>query len=195
AAPDRADRVGGYLAGRLREAAKRAPAIKAVRGKGLLLALDLDRPAGGVVGGCREQGLLVLTAGDTILRLTPPLVLEEPDVDRGVEVIERGLSRSASGDTSCPAPTPRRATSQTCSRSPPRGRSASGPAATPRRWPVGRWPWSSKSPPSAPASPSRSAWPSWAAPRSTWPPRTSASAAGSRWPTWAGTWAAGSTGS
>jgi len=92
--PEHADRVGGYLAERLREAAKRVPAIKAVRGKGLLLGLDLDRPAGGVVSGCRDQGLLVLTAGDTILRMTPPLVVEEPDVDRAVEIVERVLGRS-----------------------------------------------------------------------------------------------------
>jgi acetylornithine/N-succinyldiaminopimelate aminotransferase len=92
--PEHAGRIGGYLLDRLREAAQRVPAIKTIRGKGLLVGLDLDRPAGGVVSGCRDQGLLVLTAGDTILRLTPPLVVEEPDVDRAVEIIARVLGRS-----------------------------------------------------------------------------------------------------
>jgi len=93
--PEHADRVGGYLVDRLREAARRVPAIKTVRGKGLLVGLDLDRAAGAVVSACRDRGLLVLTAGDTVLRLTPPLVVEEPDVDRAVTIIGEVLSRSA----------------------------------------------------------------------------------------------------
>ncbi|HEV8675664.1 MAG TPA: acetylornithine transaminase [Methylomirabilota bacterium] len=92
--PERAERVGGYLMDRLRTAAKRVSAIKAVRGKGLLVGLDLDRPAGGVVTACREAGLLVLTSGDAILRLTPPLIVDEADVDRAVEIIERVLARN-----------------------------------------------------------------------------------------------------
>jgi acetylornithine/N-succinyldiaminopimelate aminotransferase len=92
--PERAERVGGYLFERLRAAAKRAPAIKAVRGKGLLVGIDLDRPAASVVTACRDAGLLVLTAGDTILRLTPPLIVGEADVDRAVEIIERVLTRA-----------------------------------------------------------------------------------------------------
>lgn len=92
--PERADRVGTYLIGRLRAAAERLPAIKAVRGKGLLVGIDLDQPAQNVVAACREAGLLVLTAGDTVLRLTPPLVVEEADVDRALEIIEKVLAGS-----------------------------------------------------------------------------------------------------
>ena len=93
--PEHADRMGGYLLDRLREAAPRVPAIQAVRGKGLLVGLDLDRPAGDVVTACRDQGLLVLVAGDRVLRLTPPLIVGEQDVDRAVEIIERVLGRTA----------------------------------------------------------------------------------------------------
>ena len=93
--PEHADRMGGYLLDRLREAAPRVPAIQAVRGKGLLVGLDLDRPAGDVVTACRDQGLLVLVAGDRVLRLTPPLIVGEHDVDRAVEIIERVLGRTA----------------------------------------------------------------------------------------------------
>jgi predicted acetylornithine/succinylornithine family transaminase len=89
---DRADRVGGYLQGRLRELAKRVPAIREVRGKGLLIGIELDRAAGPVVGACRERGLLVLTAGDQILRMTPPLIIDEADVDRAVAAVEAALT-------------------------------------------------------------------------------------------------------
>jgi acetylornithine aminotransferase/acetylornithine/N-succinyldiaminopimelate aminotransferase len=91
---DRAERVGGHLFGRLRALAGRSGAVREVRGKGLLVGIELDRPAGPVVDGCRERGLLVLTAGEKILRMTPPLVIDEADVDRAVaivgDVLERG---------------------------------------------------------------------------------------------------------
>jgi acetylornithine aminotransferase/acetylornithine/N-succinyldiaminopimelate aminotransferase len=93
--PEHADRVGGHLFERLRALAHRTPAIKVVRGKGLLVGLELDRPAGPVVTACREQGLLVLTAGDTVLRMTPPLVVQEADVDRAVDIVAGVLGRSA----------------------------------------------------------------------------------------------------
>ncbi len=92
--PARAERMGNYLMGRLREIASRRPAVRAVRGKGLLVALELDRPAAPLVAACREQGLLVLTAGEQVLRLTPPLIVDEVALDRAVEVLE-GVLRQA----------------------------------------------------------------------------------------------------
>jgi acetylornithine/succinyldiaminopimelate/putrescine aminotransferase len=92
---DRADRVGTYLLDGLRALAARRPAIKAVRGKGFLVGFDLDRPAGDVVAACRDQGLLVLTAGDRTLRMTPPLIVEEADVDRALEIVGRVLGGAA----------------------------------------------------------------------------------------------------
>jgi predicted acetylornithine/succinylornithine family transaminase len=91
--PERAGRVGRYLADRLRAIGRNA--VRAVRGRGLLIGVDLDRPAGPVVDACREQGLLVLTAGDRVLRLAPPLIAGEDDCDRALAVIERALTRPA----------------------------------------------------------------------------------------------------
>jgi acetylornithine aminotransferase/acetylornithine/N-succinyldiaminopimelate aminotransferase len=93
--PERAGRIGTHLIGRLRSLAASVPAIREVRGKGLLIGMDLDRPAGPVVDACREQGLLVLTAGDRVLRLAPPLIAGEDDCDRALAVIERALTRPA----------------------------------------------------------------------------------------------------
>ena len=94
--PERADRVGAYLVERLRGLAHRVPGIKEVRGKGLLLGIELDRPAAPLVTACRDGGLLVLTAGDTVLRMTPPLVIDEADVDRAVGIVE-GVLRGGQG--------------------------------------------------------------------------------------------------
>ena len=70
---------------------KHPDTVKEVRGLGLLAAMDLVPPVGELVNACRERGLLVLTAGDNALRLAPPLIVADADIDRGVEIIDRAL--------------------------------------------------------------------------------------------------------
>jgi acetylornithine aminotransferase len=67
------------------------PAVRAVRGRGLLLGAELDRPVGPVVDACREQGLLVLSAGPDVLRLTPPLIVTAAEVAQALATIESVL--------------------------------------------------------------------------------------------------------
>jgi acetylornithine/succinyldiaminopimelate/putrescine aminotransferase len=74
---------GARLAAGLSELA----GVREVRGRGLLLGARLDRPAGEVVDACRERGLLVLSAGPDVLRLTPPLVVAEDEVDAALDVL------------------------------------------------------------------------------------------------------------
>ena len=68
------------------------PGIREVRGRGLLLGAELDRPAGPVVDACRERGVLVLSAGPNVLRLTPPLVLSEAEAAEGLDAIGAALA-------------------------------------------------------------------------------------------------------
>ena len=63
------------------------PAVRAVRGRGLLVGAQLDRPVGPLVDACRDEGLLVLSAGADVLRLTPPLVVGADDVTKALETI------------------------------------------------------------------------------------------------------------
>jgi predicted acetylornithine/succinylornithine family transaminase len=63
-----------------------------VRGRGLLLGAVLDRPAAAVVDACRERGLLVLTAGESVLRLAPPLVASREHVHEAGEILEAALA-------------------------------------------------------------------------------------------------------
>jgi acetylornithine/N-succinyldiaminopimelate aminotransferase len=63
-----------------------------VRGRGLLLAFDVDRPAAEVVAGCLERGLLVSTAGEKTVRLTPPLTVTADLVDRALSTLEEVLA-------------------------------------------------------------------------------------------------------
>jgi predicted acetylornithine/succinylornithine family transaminase len=68
------------------------PGVLEARGCGLLLGAVLDRPVGPVVDACRERGLLVLSAGPDVLRLTPPLVVSAAEVDEALSVITATLS-------------------------------------------------------------------------------------------------------
>ena len=63
-----------------------------VRGKGLLLGAELDRPAAGVVAAAREAGLLVLSAGENVLRLTPPLTIGEPEIAAALAALGEALA-------------------------------------------------------------------------------------------------------
>ncbi|MGH3130402.1 MAG: aspartate aminotransferase family protein [Gaiellaceae bacterium] len=68
------------------------PGVTSVRGAGLLLGAELERPAGEVVEECRAGGLLVLSAGERVLRLTPPLTVAEDEIDLALGVLEGVLS-------------------------------------------------------------------------------------------------------
>ncbi|MEX0675018.1 MAG: acetylornithine/succinylornithine family transaminase [Gaiellaceae bacterium] len=63
-----------------------------VRGRGLLLGLELDRPAAAVVDACRERGVLVGSAGERVLRLTPPLTIPEAELAHGLHILEEVLA-------------------------------------------------------------------------------------------------------
>jgi acetylornithine/N-succinyldiaminopimelate aminotransferase len=63
----------------------------AVRGRGLLLGLDVDQPAGEVVSECLERGLVICTAGERTLRLTPPLTIDTDELAHGLQILEEVL--------------------------------------------------------------------------------------------------------
>ena len=68
------------------------PGVTEVRGRGLMLGAALDRPAGPVVTAALEAGVLVGTAGDTVLRLTPPLTIIGGELDAGLARLEEVLT-------------------------------------------------------------------------------------------------------
>jgi acetylornithine/N-succinyldiaminopimelate aminotransferase len=68
------------------------PGVVEVRGRGLMLGAELDRPAGPVVAAALEAGLLVGTAGDTVLRLTPPLTISAWEIATGLTKLEEVLT-------------------------------------------------------------------------------------------------------
>lgn len=62
--------------------------IKEVRGKGLLIGLDVTVSPGEIVKQAMEKGVILLTAGKSVIRLAPPLIIEEEHVDKCVSVLD-----------------------------------------------------------------------------------------------------------
>jgi acetylornithine aminotransferase len=51
--------------------------VREVRGRGLMIGIDLRTPAGPLIAEAQRRGVLVLGAGRTVIRLLPPLVIDE----------------------------------------------------------------------------------------------------------------------
>lgn len=65
--------------------------VREVRGRGLLLGAAVASPASEVVTACRDLGLLVLTAGEDVVRLAPPLTIDSRDVEEALEILGSAL--------------------------------------------------------------------------------------------------------
>ncbi|MDE2580288.1 MAG: aspartate aminotransferase family protein [Rhodospirillales bacterium] len=63
------------------------------RGMGLLLGMKCAVPQAEVQAACAAEGLLAITAGDNVLRLAPPLVVSDSDIDAAVEMLDRAARR------------------------------------------------------------------------------------------------------
>jgi acetylornithine aminotransferase len=74
---ENAERVGGILLAGLREALVEQPGVVQVRGQGLMIGVELDRPCGDLVNRALAAGLLINVTMDKVIRLLPPLVINE----------------------------------------------------------------------------------------------------------------------
>ena len=90
---ERARVAGSYLEARLHEMVRRLGPEKVVevRGLGLLWGVELPVPAAATIGRCRELGMLVNAAGERVVRLAPPLVVEHVQIDEAVAILEQAI--------------------------------------------------------------------------------------------------------
>ena len=84
--------AGRRMEAGLRAIAARQPAIKDVRGAGLMWGIELDRPAAGVVQAALELGLLVNRTSDTVVRLLPAYIITEREIDEALPLLERAIA-------------------------------------------------------------------------------------------------------
>ncbi|WEW57183.1 acetylornithine aminotransferase [Emydomyces testavorans] len=84
-------RSGVFIAGLKSLREKYPDAISEIRGRGLILGVQLSEKfssrVGDIVSGARERGLLVITAGEGCLRFVPPLVISEEQVQDGLQIL------------------------------------------------------------------------------------------------------------
>ncbi|HAA88976.1 MAG: Acetylornithine aminotransferase [Thermoanaerobacterales bacterium 50_218] len=93
---EKAARIGNYFKKRLEELQQRFGLIKEVRGLGLMLGMELDRPGKELVTLCQQRGLLVNCTAEKVIRFLPPLVVTEREVDEAVAILEDALEEFAS---------------------------------------------------------------------------------------------------
>jgi len=84
--------IGAYFKKRLVELSKSHSFIKEIRGHGLILGAELDRPGGPVVDACIQKGFLINCAQGNVLRFLPPLVVEKNEIDRLIDTLDEIFS-------------------------------------------------------------------------------------------------------
>ena len=84
-------RVGAHLEQGLLAIAGKRPAVREVRGAGLMWGLELDRPALPVVETALQLGLLVNRTADTVVRLLPPFVITTAEIDEALDLLDQAI--------------------------------------------------------------------------------------------------------
>jgi len=68
--------------------------IREVRGRGLLLAVELKKPATPVIRAMQERGVLVLPAGGTVIRFLPSILINDAQLDEGIDVLAEAIRQA-----------------------------------------------------------------------------------------------------
>ena len=84
---DQAARVGDRLKAGLSEALRGVAGVKEIRGQGLMLGIELDRPCGVLLTRAMQAGLLLSVTADSVIRLVPPLILTAAEADEIVRLL------------------------------------------------------------------------------------------------------------
>jgi 4-aminobutyrate aminotransferase len=100
---ENAARVGAYLLEKLRDLQKRFDLMGDVRGKGLMIGIELvkDRKTkekaieekSKIILACFEKGLLILGAGENVIRFSPPLIITRKQADTALTIFEEVLKK------------------------------------------------------------------------------------------------------
>ena len=88
---DHIGEMSEYLFSQLKELKKNFAEIIAVRGKGLMIGIELDGSPQPLIDACAENGLLVCKTGGNAFRLLPPLIIEKEHVDEAIEKLTRAF--------------------------------------------------------------------------------------------------------
>ena len=79
--------VGALLKSRLEQRLGGLPGVAEIRGQGLMIGIELDRPCGVLLGRAAEAGLMISVTADKVIRLVPPLILSADEAVRIAEIL------------------------------------------------------------------------------------------------------------
>ncbi len=85
--------MGQYFVKGLEALQKRFSFIREVRGKGLMIGVELEIEGSKVADSCMQEGLLLNCTAYKVLRFVPPLTIKRNEIDRGLDILEKVLAR------------------------------------------------------------------------------------------------------
>jgi len=95
--------LGGYLLDKLKDLQKRFRLIGDVRGKGLMIGVEIVKDPvtkekaveerNRIIQACFEKGLLILGCGENVIRFSPPLIIAQKEADLALSILEEVLKR------------------------------------------------------------------------------------------------------
>ncbi len=94
----RAHQLGNHIQAGLRERLVDEPGVLDIRGRGLMLGIELDRPCGDLVSRALDQHLLINVTAQSVVRLLPPLILTDDEAEQITDQVAgliRGFLRDA----------------------------------------------------------------------------------------------------
>jgi acetylornithine aminotransferase len=84
---ENATRVGNHLRSALEKNLSYLQGVKEIRGQGLMLGIELEKPCGVIMNRALEAGLLLSVTADTVIRLVPPLIITEAEADEIASIL------------------------------------------------------------------------------------------------------------
>lgn len=92
---DNVKKNGAYLTEQLKAIQAKYSFIKDVRGMGFMQGIELDRPVAPIIAKTIENGLLLVNAGQYVIRFVPSLIASKEDIDKAMSILDNALSEEA----------------------------------------------------------------------------------------------------
>lgn len=90
---EKAEELGQYFRDRLTQEVGGHPVVKEIRGKGLMIGVELDMPGKDIVTEMLHNGLIGNCASGNVMRFVPPLVITKEEIDAGIAIFKAALEK------------------------------------------------------------------------------------------------------